>query len=622
MVVRWFFRKTEVRGATWVGQDKKVLGWKEIISQNCLEEIVEADEHAIQDGISPDMLLARVCLVDHVKEDNVEEEDRGFLTWKGDKLGVSVGKDGVPIVKYICKSFLSQDKKISNISRETGQCHFEQEGIHDGSSEMDRKEMNELVESWIERGKDVFSTRRFCRGLQCLNVNPEQRMQFFEAWCQRDDSKGMNHVLDDNGDDDENCLNSNHGGMEPNASTVVGEKDNMDKQDSDHNASDHESVTSLSGASVSMWSSQPPFHVDVSAQRAFYRSMAVVPPSHVYAVESNIDVENDEWTVKMGDVVAIQIDECHMKRHTGKNISKEMVNHPYKVPWWCAEVVAIYRDLDSMEEAMELRKETSRGDEQMGEDESSSILSDYESHGQFHLELRWFYRLKDIPGFKNTKGKKKKGLTNNDDHTLEELFETDDVDVCSADTLLGPISLHSDPNAKHPTTTYQNGMPVVHFVCFRFWTIFRKTLMPAGSSDTRLQRSMMYSKFLGKGSATRASYEEANGTKKTSLSNSDSNRGDVDWMAEFTNTISKLNLAESSSGDYGGDVIGRESQQSQIKKFLYSSLTTARDHESCDASLSNSFSLFIAGPPGMSKLKLDLCFVVFLSYAQLFLSCT
>jgi hypothetical protein len=393
--------------------------------------------------------------------------------------------------------------------------------------------------------------------------------------------------------------------LESESHASLREKHDMEEGYQDNDASDNDSAQLSTSISVSMWSTQLPYHVDVSAQRAFYRSMTVVPPFHVYAVESNIDVEKDEWTVKMGDVVAIQVDECDMKRHKGKGMSKELLNHPYKVPWWCAEVVAIYRDLESVEEAMELRKETTKDCQGGGGGDESSILSEYETHGEFHLELRWFYRLKDIPGFKNVKARKKDLANSN---ALEELFETDDVDVFPADTLLGPISLHSDPYGKHPTITYENGMPVVHFVCYRFWTIFRKTLMPAGSSDTRLQRSMMYSNYLKKGSATRASYDGESETKK---SFPDSSRVDIDWMAEFTNTISKLNLAESSSVNYGGDVIGRETQQAQIKKFLYSSLTATNDHVSRGTSLSNAFSLFIAGPPGMSKLECGLhcCFV-------------
>mmetsp|Transcript_14228 Transcript_14228/g.26682 ORF Transcript_14228/g.26682 Transcript_14228/m.26682 type:complete len:776 (-) Transcript_14228:2176-4503(-) len=385
-----------------------------------------------------------------------------------------------------------------------------------------------------------------------------------------------------------------------------------------NDASDNQSQPSSSSSSpsVSMWSNERPFHVDVSAQRAFYKSMTVVPPWHVYVdLDPNVNMDMDEnesennidWIVKMGDTVAIHVDESHMKRQKGKGISKELLNHPYTVPWWCAQVVAIYRDLESVEEAMELRKEMTMTDKDHSQEEGgeeSSNMVEYESHGQFHLELRWFYRLKDIPGFKNMKSGKKNGLakSHSNDNALEEVFETDDVDVFSADTLLGPIALHSDPNKEHPKITFENRMPLAHFVCYRFWTIFRKTLMPAGSSDTRLQRSMMYSNYLGKGSATRVSYEEATGGMKKMSYPNNSDRVDINWMAEFTNTVSKLNLAESSSVNHGvADVIGRETQQSQIKKFLYSALKIVNYHESLDQSASKSFSLFIAGPPGTGK---------------------
>jgi hypothetical protein len=71
----------------------------------------------------------------------------------------------------------------------------------------------------------------------------------------------------------------------------------------------------------------------------------------------------------------------------------------------------------------------------------------------------------------------------------------------------------------------------------------------------------------------------------------------IGWESEFSSTISKLNLAESSA-NAGGNIIGRETQLTQIKTFLHSSLIRVNDHELSDARASNAFALFIAGPPG------------------------
>jgi hypothetical protein len=332
-----------------------------------------------------------------------------------------------------------------------------------------------------------------------------------------------------------------------------------------------------------MWASVQPFHVDVSAKKAFYMSMNVIPPSHLYA-NANAMTGDEEWQVNIGDTVAIQVDVRSIRRRQSKRISSELLNHPYNVCWWCAEVLAIYRDLDSTDEAKLLKN--------ISDDAvHGNIIKDY---AHFYLEVRWLYRMEDIPGFAHSKAKTKAGS----EDSLEELFETDDVEVFSANTLLGPVSLHSESRPLLPMAPSYQGMPLVHFLCHRFWTLHRKTLMPIGSAETRIQRGMMYSKFLGRGFAIRASFEEATGNGDSSLVVNSA----TDWKTQFHNTIAQLNLAEASAVDSGTEVIGRETQQAQIKSFLSSAVKGVNAKDLTDVRNSNVFALFIGGPPGKFKL--------------------
>jgi hypothetical protein len=109
---------------------------------------------------------------------------------------------------------------------------------------------------------------------------------------------------------------------------------------------------------------------------------------------------------------------------------------------------------------------------------------------------------------------------------------------------------------------------------------------------------MMFSKFLGRGFAIRASFEEATGNGDSSLVVNSA----TDWKTQFHNTIAQLNLAEASAVDSGTEVIGRETQQAQIKSFLSSAVKGVNAKDLTDVRNSNVFALFIGGPPGKFKL--------------------
>ena len=320
----------------------------------------------------------------------------------------------------------------------------------------------------------------------------------------------------------------------------------------------------------SMWTIEPPFHVDVSSQRAFYLSMFVHPPLHHYATKNFQCNEDSEWKINLGDTVAIQVDPKTASKASNR-IANDSRRYPFNVHWWCAEVVAIYRDFETRKETMDLK--------------TTATTAHSKVYGKYFLELRWLYRQEDIPGFPATK---------RGEEELTEVFETDDVESFFATTLLGPAKLYSDPAIPENMQMTQNGMPLANFFCQRFWSVHRRTLLPIGSSDNRLQRSMMYSKFMKRRSAARNSYDSRLNPNEMDVDGSE----DGNWKARFDSTISKLTLSDASLSEDKTGVIGRNSEQDQIRKFLRHAINGVNNStETIGNQNKNSFALFIGGPP-------------------------
>ena len=267
-------------------------------------------------------------------------------------------------------------------------------------------------------------------------------------------------------------------------------------------------------------------------------------------------------------------------RKRKRNLSSGIECHPYKVQWWSAIVVAIYRGLEEDEaKDMKDRRPTEAG-------------HGLQKYGQVRLEVRWFYKPEDIPGMTGSNSKAEREARDG----LEELFETDDIDEVGAGALLGPVMLHSNRSPKHMETS-REGMPLVHYFCQRLWSIHRKTMMPIGTSGNRMQRGMIYSKYLGRGTAGRSAFEKTKGNGNGSSADEDAS---ANWKIIFRKTISKLTLAEASAVDSGLEVIGREKEKAGIRNFLNSAVRGVNATDLAESSSgSNAFALFIGGPPGM-----------------------
>jgi Cdc6-like AAA superfamily ATPase len=200
------------------------------------------------------------------------------------------------------------------------------------------------------------------------------------------------------------------------------------------------------------------------------------------------------------------------------------------------------------------------------------------------VEVRWFYGRNQIAGVTGN------GLTGG----MEEVFETDELDVVTSDSILFPVVLHSDPNSAQ-RSQQRLGMPVKDFYCGRFWSLVRKSLIPRGNMDGTKKRGQLYSNFLSK-----EIFESSNAvlgsipSKDPSIGGSES---PVAWKSAFTRVIKKLTLKDASTEayDHGAGLIGRENELSSIVSFLRGAIRG-------DAVIGGvKSSIFIAGPPGVGK---------------------
>lgn len=362
-----------------------------------------------------------------------------------------------------------------------------------------------------------------------------------------------------------------------------------------HNSSSDDEDHSSEASQLDAWTTDPPFHVDISALKAFYTNITKFPiPDHYASSGGDHWPSNDEeWNIKIGDTVAVHVG-SYGKERKRKN-SASVLNHPFTVPWWAAEVVAIYRKLKSTAEAMEFKKGTASQESHPAEHE-----------GDFVVELRWMYTRDLIPGIMMEKvDKTNKNSSDSDCLPLDEVFESDHIEEAGIMSLLAPIAVHPEPfvDQQDSLPHVKNGLPLVHYYCKRLWSVRHKTLAPIGSLEKRQERGMLHSSYMNRGNRVRVAFEEWNnmsncgsGTESDSLNNQD-----LMWKDIFHETISKLNLGQSSSLQTGDTLIGREKEQEQIKNFLRSAIDKVNTTTKEVILNSNLFSLFVAGPPGTGK---------------------
>ena len=342
------------------------------------------------------------------------------------------------------------------------------------------------------------------------------------------------------------------------------------------------------------WTTSPPFHVDVASSRSYYAEIHIHPPYDHYAPqfrESSKEGSGDNvWTVRIGDTVAVHFD-------VGGNVGNGP-KLPFTATWCPAEVVCIWKQHSSKDDATELKGEAPR--ESLGDDTSSGRY-------EMRMEVRWLYRQHEMPGSaRQTFSAAKSG-------GLEEVIETDDTLDCPAAALLAPVKLYASSDPCDVPTIDPLGMPIMSYQCHRFWSIHRKSLMPSGSIKGRIERGRMYSSYFGKDALLKASLDKViaggddNGVKASSSVGKVSSKAEL--KSNFREAISRLSLSDASADAQirGMELTGRKKELNQIKDFLRSAIQGAKNEfkalDGTEIESSVKSSIFIAGPPGTGKVS-------------------
>jgi origin recognition complex subunit 1 len=293
-----------------------------------------------------------------------------------------------------------------------------------------------------------------------------------------------------------------------------------------------------------VWSENEPFRIDLAAFKAFYSEVCLIPTS-----KSNRDdgSKSSQMTVRMGDTILVGFDGPR--------------RFPMECNWGVAEVLVIFRDCTSKEELENCRKSTIDG-----------------HHDRYHIEIRWFYERKDIAMVANNSELE-------DSRELVEVFETDHVQTLEAGTsilasarLVDDVSSeisHSDPKA-----------PV--FLCKRFWSTQRGSLIPCSGLSGRKRRGLMYSKFLSPDECEVA---------RNRISAIEVSHLDLGWKECMASVIEKLTLKDAARHAYGkgGALVGREGEIEKLITFFRSALRGDPGKGGVKSSM------FLAGPPGVGK---------------------
>jgi len=330
---------------------------------------------------------------------------------------------------------------------------------------------------------------------------------------------------------------------------------------------------------------EQPIYVDVASRKVYYLSAVLSPPVSNYVTRyqtNSQDNRADTWRVSVGDTVAVHGTESP---RTGKDATNEY--HPFVVPWIPGEIISMWEKV-ALNDAVKLSK-------QLGKSKSKSKAFSIapSDDREVMVEIRWLYRSSEVPLAKVEAG------------LLEEVFETDHVDYVSAESLLSPIKLFDRNEMQSAHSLFDSRqIPIPRFCCYRFWSIYRRSLVPCGSALHRAERGMLCSTDITRDtdlkSATECALGWTNGKKQDETFSAaigelpiDSSTLDSKKLLEKAASTFALTAADADSRNKGVNLKGREKEQQRITKFLRSAITST-DGRSYS-------SLFVAGPPGTGK---------------------
>ncbi|GKY90273.1 hypothetical protein MPSEU_000001400 [Mayamaea pseudoterrestris] len=285
----------------------------------------------------------------------------------------------------------------------------------------------------------------------------------------------------------------------------------------------------------------PAFHADKSSSIQFFKTINVTVPAEALPFHEG-NVRNTPWRINVGDVVVLQFS-------TGGRRVKMVHCEPFSVPWGVAEIVTMFTRPNA-------------------NNERNDVL----------LEIRWFYRLEDIPGSERRKVEECESI-------LDEVFESDHYDEVPSKSLLAPAKLiYQDDQVDDLIATETRFV----FICRSFWSQKNKSIVPAGGLKGRIDRGQRFSKFYSQlGSLSNNAHAKVPAPA--------SDMGSQFITSAFQRVIEKLSLTDASkeATDDGDGLVGREKERNAIKSFLRLAIIGRINDKRP--------SIFIAGPPGVGK---------------------
>lgn len=149
------------------------------------------------------------------------------------------------------------------------------------------------------------------------------------------------------------------------------------------------------------------------------------------------------------------------------------------------------------------------------------------------------------------------------------------------------VILSSITSNLRKTKLNQKNGDVQYFLCTRFWSTKRRSLIPCSGLSGRIKRGLFYS-TLGL---------EQDLTQTFSFSSDFASLNTTNWKDSMSNLICKLTLKDASKDAYesGKALVGREKELTQLLSFLRGAFF--QDHRSAGYKSS----MFVAGPPGVGK---------------------
>lgn len=280
-----------------------------------------------------------------------------------------------------------------------------------------------------------------------------------------------------------------------------------------------------------------PFRIDELNLRAFYKEMILNPRYKIFR-GGKYEPNSTQRTLKIGDTVRVRIEG-----------SKRF---PYDCNWGIAEVVAVFKEVSSKVKL----------------DQEQQLNSNECRQKSLKIEVRWLYERDDISMSVSFTG---------DRSELIEVFETDHCQVMEAsNTVLDHVQLvENNADVRKGDTEY--------FLCTRFWSTKRRSLIPCSGLNGRIQRGLIYSTL---GLNTLSAFKN----DVISL-----NENSKNWKNSMANLISKLTLKDASKDAYasGEALVGREREMTQLLAFFRGAFFQDRK------SAGYKSSMFLAGPPGV-----------------------